>query len=32
MNDYIDNVLGLANKMRMHGDSITDVTIVENIL
>ena len=32
MNDYIDKVMSLASTMRMHGDSIMDVAVVENIL
>ena len=32
VNDYIGKVMSLASKMRMHGDSITDVAVVENIL
>ena len=32
MNDYIGKVISLASKMRMHGDSITDVAVVEKIL
>ena len=32
VNDYIGKVMSLASKMRMHGDSITDVAVVEKIL
>ena len=32
MNDYSDTVMSLASTMRMHGDSIMDVAVVENIL
>ncbi|XP_023002926.1 uncharacterized protein LOC111496684 [Cucurbita maxima] len=32
VNDYIDKVISLASKMRMHGGSITDVAVVEKIL
>ncbi|XP_023526325.1 uncharacterized protein LOC111789849 [Cucurbita pepo subsp. pepo] len=32
VNDYIDKVMSLASKMRMHGDSITDIAVVEKIL
>ncbi|XP_023002893.1 uncharacterized protein LOC111496629 [Cucurbita maxima] len=32
VNDYIGKVMSLANKMRMHGNSITDVAVVEKIL
>ena len=32
VNDYIDMVISLASKMRMHDDSITDVVVVEKIL
>ena len=31
VNDYIDKVMSLASQMRMHGDSITDVAVVEKI-
>ena len=32
VNDYIGKVMSLASKMRMHGDSITNVAVVEKIL
>ena len=32
VNDYIGKVMSLASKMRMHGDSITDVAVAEKIL
>ena len=32
VNDYIGKGMSLASKMRIHGDSITDVVVVEKIL
>ena len=32
VNDYIGKVMSLASKMRMHGDSITNVAVVEKSL
>ena len=32
MNNYFGKVISLANKMRMQGDSISDVEVVEKIL
>ena len=32
MNDYFSRTMAIASKMRLHGDTMTDVTIVEKIL
>lgn len=32
VNDYFSKTMAIANKMRLHGDTMTDVTIVEKIL
>ncbi|XXG80208.1 hypothetical protein AAC387_Pa09g1134 [Persea americana] len=32
VNDYFSRTMAIASKMRLHGDTMTDVTIVEKIL